>query len=323
VLITGGSRGLGYRLAHAFLRRGAAVTLLARDVDGLVRARAFLEEAHPGAIVHTIRADVTHAESLRSSVTVAAELMGGLDVFVHNAGLISVGPLDTATRDDFALALDTHFWAALDGVRAALPYLGASGRGRVVLVSSFGGRVAVPHMAPYVASKFALSGLGEALGFELAARRIAVTNVYPSVLRTGSHRHARFKGRYWQEYAWFAAGAATPLFSMAAERAAERIVRACEERRRSLVLGWPARFAVGAQALFPNLYARAMDAVARRLPAPGGIGAASRPGYASRSRAMPRALTWLAERAAERNLEWEPHRPPDDDETRAALRPLR
>jgi NAD(P)-dependent dehydrogenase (short-subunit alcohol dehydrogenase family) len=103
-----------------------------------------------------------------------------------------VGPLDTATRDDFALTLDTHFWAALDGVRAALPYLGASGPGRVVLVSSFGARVAAPHLAPYAASKFALRGLGEALDFELAACCIAVTNVYPNVLRTGSHRHARF-----------------------------------------------------------------------------------------------------------------------------------
>jgi short-subunit dehydrogenase len=86
--------------------------------------------------------------------------------------------------------------------------------------------VSVPHLLPYSCAKFAAVALSEGLRTELAPERIKVTTIVPGLMRTGSHLNAEFKGRQASEYAWFAAGAATPLISITAQRAARSIVRA-------------------------------------------------------------------------------------------------
>src|SRR5262249_59696441 len=97
----------------------------------------------------------------------------------------------------------------------------------IVNIPSIGGRTAVPHMAPYSASKFALAGFSDAIRAELARDKIYVTTVTPGLMRTGSHIHAKFKGNHAAEYRWFDWSRKIPLASISIERAARKISDAC------------------------------------------------------------------------------------------------
>ena len=100
-----------------------------------------------------------------------------------------------------------HFWAPFELISQIVPEMRIWGGGRIVNISSIGGKVAVPHLAPYSASKFALTGFSDAIRAELARDNIHVTTVAPGMMRTGSHVNAKFKGKHDMEFAWFAASA--------------------------------------------------------------------------------------------------------------------
>ncbi len=296
VLIAGGSRGLGLALAREFGRRGARVAICGRDADTLERARQDL--AGRGIEVQALACDVGNRDQAFRTVEDLAARLGGLDVLVNVAGVVEVGPLETMTLADFDEAMRTNFWGPLHTTLAALGPLRARGGGRIVTVASIGGKVAVPHLLPYAASKFAVAGLSEGLRAELARDGILVTTVDPGLMRTGSPRHAIFKGRHRAEFAWFSVADALPGLSMDAERAARRIVEACRHGDASVVLGLPAKLAVALHALAPGVTADALGVVHRLLPPPGGIGTTGAPGRESASAWSPSWLTALGERAA-------------------------
>ena len=301
VVVTGGSRGLGLVLARQLCAEGARVALLARDAAELGRARA--ELADSGAEVLTLPCDITQQSAAERAIADIAAHFGGIDVLINNAGIIQVGPLEHMQRADFEAALAIHFWAPFQLIWAALPHLRRSGGGRIVNISSIGGKVGVPHLAPYCASKFALVGLSDSLRAELARDGIAVTTVAPGLMRTGSHLNAEFKGRHAAEFAWFAASASLPLLSMKAERAAALILEACRRGQPALTLTLQARGAVAANALFPNLTGHILKLVSRCLPQPGeSEGDQARSGWGSRGASFPpRWLTRLGDRETERN----------------------
>ena len=134
--------------------------------------------------------------SVRSTIEQIATVLGGIDVLINNAGEIVVGPLDAMDPEDFKNALDIHFWAPFNIIFASLASLTKSPFARIVNIASFGGKVAVPHLAPYCVSKFALVGLSDALRAELSSTNLFVTTVAPGLLRTGSHKNAFFKGQH-------------------------------------------------------------------------------------------------------------------------------
>ena len=125
-----------------------------------------------------------------------------------------------------------HFWGPLQTMPAAIPVMRRQRGGRIVNVSSIGGKIGVPHLAPYCASKFALTGLSESMRAELAKDGIHVTTVCPGMMRTGSPFNAWFKGRHREEFAWFAISDSLPVASIdaAASRVADR--RRVPPRRR-------------------------------------------------------------------------------------------
>ncbi|RTR30287.1 SDR family NAD(P)-dependent oxidoreductase [Deinococcus radiophilus] len=267
VLITGGSRGLGLALAREFAARGARLTLLARSGDDLERAAAGLREQ--GAAVTTFAGDVTQQDDLEGAIQQALREYGALDVVVNNAGIIQTGPVQDMTEDDWREIMEVNAFAPLRLIRAAYPQLKTAG-GRVLIVSSVGGKVAVPHLGPYSMSKFASAGLGAALNAELARDGISVTTVLPALMQTGSPKNAVIKGDFEKEYAWFATLDNTPLVSMPADTAARQMVDALVRGDAETMIGLPALALKYAQALAPQLTADLMGLTNRLLPGPTG-----------------------------------------------------
>ena len=264
VLITGGSRGLGLVIARQICGEYGKVALIARDADELARAEADL--ARRGGDVLTVSCDLLDRAQVETAVQETINRYGTIDILINNAGIIQVGPLEHMVREDFERAMQLHFWAPFDLIRQVVPEMRRRGGGRIVNISSIGGKIAVPHMAPYTASKFALAGLSDALCAELARENIFVTTVTPGMMRTGSQGHAKFKGDHAGEYRWFAASSALPFASISAEHAARKILAACIRGKPALMMPIPARALILANALFPNLFGHVMKIVNAYLP---------------------------------------------------------
>jgi NAD(P)-dependent dehydrogenase (short-subunit alcohol dehydrogenase family) len=302
-LITGGSRGLGLLIARELALQGARLCILARDPDELDTARRELAAVGHHRVL-ALPCDVRQREDAEWAVGATVERFGRLDILINNAGVVQVGPLEHMDLEDFDDALKVHFWGPLYFTRAALPHL-KQREGRIVNISSIGGKVAIPHMAPYCASKHALVGLSNALRAELAQHGVWVTTVCPGLMRTGSHVNALFKGKRRQELAWFALSDSLPISSMSGRRAAQRIVEACRYGEPHLTLTPQARLGAVAATVAPGLTARAMELVNRLLPGPAedGDGQEARPGWQHTSKWVPSLLTRLSDEAAVENNE--------------------
>src|SRR5262245_34510049 len=195
VVIAGGSRGLGLVIARELAAEGARLTLIARDGEELDRARQDLE-ARGAASVHIEICDIRERRQVEQALEQIGARCGGIDVLINNAGIIQVGPIDHMSVQDFDNAMATHFYGPLYTTLAALRYLKQSPSARLVNISSIGGKISVPHLLPYCASKFALVGLSEGLRLELARFGVKVTTVCPGLMRTGSTYNAMFKGQH-------------------------------------------------------------------------------------------------------------------------------
>jgi NAD(P)-dependent dehydrogenase (short-subunit alcohol dehydrogenase family) len=303
VVITGGSRGLGLVLARQLADEGARLTLVARDNTELMRAAEDIRGHQPFAEVLTVVADVRSADAATAAIAHAVERFGRVDVLVNNAGIIQSGPFANMKLADFEDAMSTHFWGPLYTISASLPHMREQGSGRIVNISSVGGRIAVPHLLPYSASKFALTGLSDGLRLELARENIVVTTVCPGLMRTGSPMNAMFKGQRAKEYAWFAISDSLPLTSISAERAAAQILEACRRGDAELVISVQARLAILARTAAPEIFADAMTFMNGLLPGPVPDGSVARPGRESTSAWAPSPLTALTQKAAKENNE--------------------
>lgn len=294
-VITGGSRGLGLALALELAQYGVYLHLIARDVAELEIAAAKIRCA--GGEVSVWPCDLRDAKAACSTIESIGIEAGRIDLLINNAGTIMVGPWETLEEKDFAEAMALHFWAPFHTVRSAMPYL-TERRGHVVNIVSIGGRVAVPHLASYTASKFALAGLSGAMQAELAKSGVGVTTVFPGLMRTGSHLNARFKGDVDKEFTWFSLAAANPFTAINAHRAARQIISAVRRRRPVLTITQQARLLTLAQALAPNLVGRVIALINRLLPRSNGNKAvvSGRNCFSS----LPPLVTTLGDRAAER-----------------------
>jgi NAD(P)-dependent dehydrogenase (short-subunit alcohol dehydrogenase family) len=304
VLITGGSRGLGLVMARELAGLGAKLTLVARDEAELQRASEDIRTREPFAEILTSVTDVRKRDDGERAIAQAVERFGAIDVLINNAGIIQVGPVDHMKVGDYEDAMNTHFWGPLYLSLAAVPHMRRQGGGRIVNISSIGGKMAVPHLVPYCASKFALTGLSDGLRIELLRHGIHVTTVCPGLMRTGSPVNAMFKGKRPQEYAWFAISDSLPLASINAERAARQIIAACRRGDAELIITVQARMAVLARAVAPELFQDAMAIMTRLLPAPSQAdGDVARSGRESESAWAPSPLTLPTYKAAEKNNE--------------------
>jgi NAD(P)-dependent dehydrogenase (short-subunit alcohol dehydrogenase family) len=277
--------------------------ICARDEAELGRAAAGLRAA--GAEVIPVTCDLTRADTPALLIDTARENFGRLDIVVNNAGIIQVGPLDTVTPEDIEEALATMALAPARLALAALPVLRAGGGGRIVNITSVGGKVSVPHLLPYSMAKFAAVAFSEGLRAELGSGPVTVTTAVPGLMRTGSHTAALFRGQRDKEFTWFSLGASLPLVSMDADRAARRIVSAALAGKPEVILTPLAQLGARGAGVFPGLTTRLMQVMAAALPDGAGEQPDSQPvpGHALRP-ALPAGLfgrlTTLGRKAGQR-----------------------
>lgn len=266
VLVTGGSRGLGLAMAREFRDQGAILAVCARDAQDVEAAAAELRADGGQAI--GIPCDVTNPGQVQQMIDRIVATYGRLDVLVNNAGAITIGPVETQTYEDYRQAMNVMFWGIYHSTMAALPHLGYAGGGRIVNITSIGGKVPAPHLLPYTTAKHAAVGFSEGLRVELSGNDdgVLVTTVVPGLMRTGSHVNALAKGKSAAEYSWFGLSATLPFTSTSAEHAARRIVAATRRGDAEAILTWQAQLATRMHGLAPGLTTRAAGLFQRLLP---------------------------------------------------------
>ena len=298
VLITGGSRGLGLVLAKHLAAEGARVAICGRDPEALERARSALEAI--GAEAFALPVDVADREAVATLVQQVVGRFGPIDVLVNNAGVIEVGPAETMTLQDYEEAMAVNFWGVVHPTMAVLPAMRERRRGRIVNITSIGGRLGVPHLVPYSASKFAALGFSQGLRAEERRHGVVVTSVVPGLMRTGSPRNATFRGQHRAEYAWFSIADSLPGITIDVEEAARRILEGVRRGDAEVRFPLVTRLAVIAAAAAPNLTASALELTARLLPDAPADRRGRRAGRESQSAASPSWLTRLGDAAARR-----------------------
>jgi short-subunit dehydrogenase len=261
-VIAGGSRGLGLAIASRFARKPVRLVLAARNRGELEGAQAELIAQHPHLApehFYLVAADLSVRAECERLVRETIANFGRIDVLVNCAGIVQVGPVEVQTVENFERAMRINFFAALNTTWAALPHLlnqspldGWRRRAAIVNIASIGGKVAMPHMLPYTASKFALVGFSEGLHAELRHKGIRVTTVCPGLTRTGGEAHAEFLGDAEAERKWFNFAANLPLVSASARYAARRIYSAVAAGRAEITITPQAWILARKAALFPE-----------------------------------------------------------------------
>lgn len=268
VFITGGSRGLGLAVADQFLRAGANVAIAARDPGELAKAKRhlLLTADAKGSTVLEVVCDVTDPRSVEVAVERVQHDLGPVDVLVNNAGSMAVAPLLNQSKRHFEEAMDTNFYGAMHTTFAILPRMLQRRNGSIVNIASIGGLVAVPHMLPYTASKFALVGFSRGLHTEVKSGGVNVLTVCPWLMRTGSHLHAKVGGKKAAEYGWFSLGATLPLVAIPVQIAARQILAATAKGKSELLISAWALIAAKISANAPACTAAFLSLVNRALP---------------------------------------------------------
>ncbi|MDT5348884.1 MAG: hypothetical protein QOH91_2171 [Mycobacterium sp.] len=189
-VVTGAGSGIGQALAIELGRSGAKVAISDVDTEGLAQTEERLKAI--GASVKTDRLDVTEREAFLLYADAVNEHFGKVNQIYNNAGIAFAGDVEVSQFKDIERVMDVDYWGVVNGTKAFLPHLIASGDGHVINVSSVFGLFAVPGQAAYNSAKFAVRGFTEALRQEMVAagHPVGVTTVHPGGIKTAIARNA-------------------------------------------------------------------------------------------------------------------------------------
>jgi len=189
-VVTGAGSGIGQALAIELARSGAKVAISDVDTEGLAQTEERLTAI--GTPVKADRLDVTEREAFLAYADAVNEHFGKVNQIYNNAGIAFTGDIEVSQFKDIERVMDVDYWGVVNGTKAFLPYLIASGDGHVVNVSSLFGMFAVPGQAAYNSAKFAVRGFTEALRMEMtvAGHPVGVTTAHPGGIKTAIARNA-------------------------------------------------------------------------------------------------------------------------------------
>jgi short-subunit dehydrogenase len=246
VIVTGASAGIGRALALRLAGQGAKVTIAARRADRLEQVAAECRSLGGEALV--VPTDVTDEAQCKALVEKTIAAFGRLDMLINNAGMAASALFDEfPDLRLFKYTLDVNFYGVVYCTYYALPYLKQT-KGRIVAISSVGGKAAIPYNTPYIASKYAMQGFYDSLHIELAPHGVGITTIFPWWVATEFHemqlnkdgvpRGSRGRGLYTKK-------------TMSADRCAEITLRAAYKRRREVLMG-PGALAVWLKVFAPG-----------------------------------------------------------------------
>ncbi len=187
ILVTGSSSGFGRLTVESLARQGHQVYASMRDMNGRnAEASDQIRELaeRENLAINLVELDVTDDVSVDKAVSEVIERSGRVDVLVNNAGTVYMGPTETFTLDQIQQQFDTNFFGVARMNRAVLPYMRGQGSGLLLHVSSIAGRLTMPFMGIYSASKFAVESLAEAYRYELSSLGIDSVIVEPGAFPT-------------------------------------------------------------------------------------------------------------------------------------------
>jgi NADP-dependent 3-hydroxy acid dehydrogenase YdfG len=187
--VTGAGSGIGQALALELGRSGASLAISDVDLEGLAKTEEQLKAI--GAPVRSDRLDVTEREAFHIYADHIKEHFGKVNQIYNNAGIAYTGDVDITAFKDIERVMDVDFWGVVNGTKAFLPHLVASGDGHVINVSSLFGLLSVPGQAAYNSAKFAVRGFTEALRQEMVFNRkpVKVTSIHPGGIKTAIARN--------------------------------------------------------------------------------------------------------------------------------------
>ncbi len=182
--ITGGVSGIGMGLAKVLAGAGMKVAITYRREDSLGPIEAWFAE-RPNLVLHPVKLDVTDRSGWVRAADEVEQALGPIDLLVNNAGVGVIGPMEQATYDDWDWVMGVNVGGVINGIVTVIPRMIARGQGgHIVNVSSIGGLAALGTAGVYCASKFAVTGLSEALRSDMAEHGIGVSVYCPGPVKS-------------------------------------------------------------------------------------------------------------------------------------------
>ena len=253
VLITGASQGSGKATALLFAKKGYNVVLTARNLERLEAAASEVRSLGGSALA--IPTDVGEVQQVQELVEKALNTYGNIDVLVNNAGICLTASMAQTTLEDWQKIMNTNFWGYVYTINAILPHFIERKKGTIVNVGSVGGKMPLPDMTAYCASKYAVTGLTETLRLELAPKGITVCAVHPGVINSNFMERAQFRGENDNEVESRRQQMQTVLessFVSQPEDIAQAIWEAVHQKKSETVVGWTS-IVTEVYRLFPGL----------------------------------------------------------------------
>ena len=254
VVITGASMGIGEATAKAFAAAGVTVVVCSRDAARAEEARRRIGFAER---TMAVACDVQNIASIKQCINAALARFGRIDIWINNAGHGMYAPIEFMSMTECRSMFDTNLFGAVECMQAVVPVMKQNKGGMIINISSVGGHIAVPGMAAYCATKFALNAFSKAARLELKQHNIHVMTVCPGYIQTGFSERAT-KG----------AGAARLSTASAQrilpDRVARAILNGCVAKKREVVVPIGDRFKIKLYQMVP----RVMESVMLRMLKP-------------------------------------------------------
>jgi len=239
IVITGAGSGMGRDLAVQLAKRGAKLAISDMNPDGLAETERLVKDT--GAQVHSQVLNVAEREAFLEYADTVAAHYGTVNAIFNNAGIAHHGEVEVTEFKDIERVMDVDYWGVVNGTKAFLPYIIASGDGHIVNTSSLFGILAEPGQAAYNSAKFAVRGFTEALNQEMiiAKHPVKVTCVHPGGIKTAIARNATTSGDHDQK-------TTAELFdkylaNTSSEKAAQIIIKAVEREHARVLVGADAK----------------------------------------------------------------------------------
>ncbi|MFT3899600.1 MAG: SDR family NAD(P)-dependent oxidoreductase [Gordonia sp. (in: high G+C Gram-positive bacteria)] len=235
VVVTGAASGMGRELAVKLGQRGAKVAISDVDPDGLAETERLVKAT--GADVHSQLLNVAEREAVLEYAETVAKHFGGVNAIFNNAGIAHHGDVETMEFKDIDRVMDVDFWGVVNGTKAFLPHIIASGDGHIVNTSSLFGLLSEPGQSAYNSAKFAVRGFTEALNQEMIVNKhpVKVTCVHPGGVKTAIAQNATMSGD--TEDRGLIEAFDKYLLRMSPDRAADIILRGVEKNRARVLVG--------------------------------------------------------------------------------------